>query len=159
MVLYDWVLCLPVCLLTIQVPIKVIHPKYSKHCPYTVAHAIDCMCSKMLNHGLNHFFHISSLYIELCMCWPIWISYMNFRAVLAPPKTACPAQTHESISFIWIVWSTLYVYLWFQFDLSVTRICSIFSRKDQGSLNWWTLGWRGKAARRRLRWRRSREGH
>ena len=36
----------------------------------------------------------------------------------------------------------------FQFDLSVTRICSIFSRKDQGSLNWWTLGWLGKAARR-----------
>ena len=23
-----------------------------------------------------------------------------------------PAQTHKSISFIWIVWSTLYLYLW-----------------------------------------------
>ena len=30
---------------------KVIYPKYSKH--YTVAHTIDCVCSKMLNHGLN----------------------------------------------------------------------------------------------------------
>ena len=31
---------------------KIIYPKYSKHWPYTVAHTIDCMCSKMLNHGL-----------------------------------------------------------------------------------------------------------
>ena len=37
---------------------------------------------------------------------------MNFKAVLALPKTARSAQTHKSISFIWIVWSTLYVYLW-----------------------------------------------
>ena len=32
----------------------VIHPKYSKHLPYTVAHTIDCVCSIMLNHGVNH---------------------------------------------------------------------------------------------------------
>ena len=31
---------------------KVIHPKYAKHWPYTVAHTIDCVCSKMFNHGL-----------------------------------------------------------------------------------------------------------
>ena len=37
---------------------------------------------------------------------------MNFKAVLALPKTADSPQTHKSISFIWIVWSTLYVYLW-----------------------------------------------
>ena len=37
---------------------------------------------------------------------------MNFKAVLALPKTAHSAQTHKSIRFIWIVWSTLYVYLW-----------------------------------------------
>ena len=36
---------------------------------------------------------------------------MNFRAVLVLHKTAGSAQTHKSISFIWIVWSTLYVYL------------------------------------------------
>ena len=36
---------------------------------------------------------------------------MTFRAVLALPKTAGSAQTHKSVSFIWIVWSTLYVYL------------------------------------------------
>ena len=28
------------------------------------------------------------------------------------PKSARSAQTHKSISFIWSVWSTLYVYLW-----------------------------------------------
>ena len=33
---------------------KVIYAKYSKHWPYTVAHTIDCVCNKMLNHGLNH---------------------------------------------------------------------------------------------------------
>ena len=31
---------------------------------------------------------------------------MNFRAVLVLPKTAGSAQTHKSISFILIVWST-----------------------------------------------------
>ena len=34
---------------------------------------------------------------------------MNFKAVVALPKTACSAQAHTSISFIWIVWSTLCV--------------------------------------------------
>ena len=38
---------------------KVMHPKYSKHLPYTVASTIDCGCSKMLNHGLNHGFFLS----------------------------------------------------------------------------------------------------
>ena len=31
---------------------KVMHPKCSKHWLYTVVHSIDCVCSKMLNHGL-----------------------------------------------------------------------------------------------------------
>ena len=31
---------------------KVIHTKYSKHCPSTVAHTFECVCSK-INHGLN----------------------------------------------------------------------------------------------------------
>ena len=37
--------------------------------------------------------------------------YLNFESVLVLPKTAGSAQTNKSISFIWIVWSTLYVYL------------------------------------------------
>ena len=60
-------------------------------------------------------FHFSSLYpapyIKLYVCEPIKISYLNFRAVLALPKSARSAQTHKNISFFWIVWSTLYVYL------------------------------------------------
>ena len=32
---------------------------------------------------------------------------MNLKAVWALPKTAHSAQIHKSISFIWIVWSTL----------------------------------------------------
>ena len=31
---------------------KVIHTKYSKHYLYTVAHTIDCVCSK-IDHGLT----------------------------------------------------------------------------------------------------------
>ena len=34
---------------------------------------------------------------------------VNFKAVLALPKTVRSAQTHKSINFIWIVCSTLYV--------------------------------------------------
>ena len=56
-------------------------------------------------------FHFSSLhpatYIELYVCWPIEISYLNFRSVLVLPEKAGSAQTHKSMSFIWIVWSTL----------------------------------------------------
>ena len=49
-------------------------------------------------------------------------SYLNFKAVLALPKTARSAQTHKSISFIWIVWSTLYVYLWL--GIASVHMCS-----------------------------------
>ena len=63
---------------------KVIHTKYSKHCPSTVAHTFECVCSK-INHGFNHGLFISLLkhilsapYIELYMCnnlfkFHIWI--------------------------------------------------------------------------------------
>ena len=58
----------------IHAKIKVIYPKYSKHWPYIVAHTIDCVYSKMLNHGVNPgvFSYFSSLYpatyIELYVC-------------------------------------------------------------------------------------------
>ena len=49
---------------------KVIHPKYSKHWFYTVAHTIDCVCRKC--QIMDYFFHFSSLhpapYIGLYMC-------------------------------------------------------------------------------------------
>ena len=41
---------------------------------------------------MGYFFHFSSLYpvpyIELYMCLHIWISYLNFKAVLAVLKSA-----------------------------------------------------------------------
>ena len=55
------------------VPIKVIYPKYSKHWPYTVASTIDCGCSKMLDHGLNHGFFLSLF--KLIPCPIHWIVY------------------------------------------------------------------------------------
>ena len=91
-------------------------PKYSKYWHYTEAHTIDCVCSKMLNHGLNRGLFLSLF--KLILCPTRWIVYvlaylnLNFKAVLALPKMAGSAQTHKSISFIWILWSTLYVYLW-----------------------------------------------
>ena len=58
----------------IQVILKVIYPKYSKHWPYTVAHTIDC--SKMLNHGL----FLSLLKLILCpIHWIVYpLAYLNF---------------------------------------------------------------------------------
>ena len=48
-----------------------------------------------------------------CLCVSLFIfhMYLNFKAVLVLPKTARSAKAHKSISFIWILWSTLYVYL------------------------------------------------
>ena len=64
---------------------------------------------------MGYFFHFSSLYlapyIKLYMSWPIQISCFHFKAVLALLKTVHSAQTHKIISFSWIVWSTLCVYL------------------------------------------------
>ena len=53
---------------------KVIYTKYSKHWLYTVAHTIECVCSKMNNSWFNPWFsfYISSLcpapYIEWYIC-------------------------------------------------------------------------------------------
>ena len=80
---------------------------------YCGIHTWLCV-QKMLNHGfcLSLFKLISCPIHWICMCvslfkFQIWI----FRAVLVLPKTAGSAQTYKSMSFIWIVWSTLYVYL------------------------------------------------
>ena len=49
-------------------------PKYSKHWPYTVAHAIDCVCSKISNHGLNHGLFLSLF--KFIPCHIHWIVYV-----------------------------------------------------------------------------------
>ena len=75
---------------------------------------------KMLNHGLNHVFFLSLF--KLISCKIHWIvcvlAYLNFKAVFVLPKTASSAQTHKNLSFVWIVWSTLYEYLWSRPDLT-----------------------------------------
>ena len=50
---------------------------------------------------------------------------MNFRAVLVLPKTAGSAQAHKSMSFIWIVWNTLYVFLCPPPENSMIRIAKV----------------------------------
>ena len=56
-----WLCQIKLIIISIMLPLrkilgktKGVYPKYSKHWPFTVAHTIDCVCSKMLNHGLNH---------------------------------------------------------------------------------------------------------
>ena len=39
---------------TIQPVSKVIYSKYSKQWPYLLASTMNCGCSRILNHGLNH---------------------------------------------------------------------------------------------------------
>jgi hypothetical protein len=36
----------------LKIPAKLYIPSTLKHWPYTMAHTIDCVCSKLLNHGL-----------------------------------------------------------------------------------------------------------
>ena len=70
---YQRRLCQCISRIPYVVKVKVIYTKYSKHCPYTVAHTFDCVCSK-INHGLNHGLFISLLKLILC---PInWIVYV-----------------------------------------------------------------------------------
>ena len=103
--------------LSLCVTTKIMYPKYSKHWPYTVAQTSDCVRCKILNHGLNNGLFLSIFKLIPCpIHWIVYvIAYLNFvldfKAVqLAMPKTARSAQARKSISFIWIVWSTLYVY-------------------------------------------------
>ena len=84
---------------------------------------------------MGYFFHFSSLYsathIELYMCQPILISYLNFEAVLVPPKMARSAQTHKTISFALIVWSTLYVYIWLLYQIQCNLGLMTFGRSKK----------------------------
>ena len=95
--------------------------------------------SKMLNHGLSHGLFLSLF--KLIPCSIHWIvhvfhiSYLNFKAVLALPKMARSAQTYKSISFTWIVWSTLYVYLWLYHWIQCCNVHQYCSGTKQLQLN------------------------
>ena len=62
---------------------------------------------------------------------------MNFRAVLVLLKMAGSAQAHKSMSFIWILWRTLYVYLCPAAWLKIYWAKPISNRKWQNRLNSW----------------------
>ena len=117
---------------------KVIYPKYSKHWFYTLAHKINCVCNKMLNHGLDHGFFLSLFKLTpFPVHWIVCVlAYLNFifefKAVLAKPKTARSAQTHKNIIFNRIVWSTLYVYLWLRARMPMDCVIIV-----QYNLNSW----------------------
>ena len=75
----------------VLVLVKVIYPKYSK--PWTVAHTIDCVCSKMLNHSLNHrlFLSLSGYTLphtlnSICVSLFKFHMYLNFKAIFSLPR-------------------------------------------------------------------------
>ena len=106
--------------------VKVIYTKYSKRWLYTVAHTIDYVCSKINSSWFNPWF--SFYFSSLCPA--------PFKAVLALPKMTHFAQTHRSVSFIWIVWSTLYVNLWYHHQLGLTSSLSHLDCMIAGIWQW-----------------------
>ena len=64
----------------ILAPFKILYPKYSKHWSYTLAHTINCVWSKMLNHVLNHGLFLSVFKIIPChIHWIVYVlAYLNF---------------------------------------------------------------------------------
>ena len=73
---------------------------------------------KILNHGLNHGFFLSLFKLIPCpIHWIVYVwAYSNFifdflnSFSTTQNSRLCP--DNQIISLIWIVWSTLYVYLW-----------------------------------------------
>ena len=91
---------------------------------------------RMLNHGLNHGFFLSLFKLKsFPIHWIVCVSLFKFHIwileLLVLPKMAGFAKTHKSMSFIWIVWSTLYVYLCCKLKLFrllfVCSLCLCFS--------------------------------
>ena len=61
---------------------KVIYTKYSKHCLYTVAHTIDCVCSKINNSWFNPWF---SFYFSCLYPAPFyWMVYVLAHGLRTP---------------------------------------------------------------------------
>ena len=86
------------------------------------------------------FFFVSFFKLIPCPIHCICVSLFEFhiwilKPFLAMPKTARSAMTHKSISFIWIVWSTLYVYLWTNPHKFLSNKLILYSshRADNGS--------------------------
>ena len=65
-----------------KVPLKVIYPKYSKYWLSTVALTIDCVCSKIWNHGLNHGLFLSLFNLFVCKYVLNWIRNSGLKSRL-----------------------------------------------------------------------------
>ena len=112
-----------------EVAYKVIYPKYSKHWPYTVARKVDCVCSKMLNHGL--FFSLFKL-ITCHIHWIVYVlAYSNVIPTFGPGWSnqswihlACGQpkimKLSEKASFCQAVWMTGRLNLAFSFSFQVS---------------------------------------
>ena len=93
--------------LTIWVLVKVVYSMYCNHWP--------------LNHGLNHVSFLSLFKLMLCpihwiMCVLAYSNFVfQFQSIFCTVQNdpLSPDTEKKSVSFIWIVWRTLYVYLWF----------------------------------------------
>ena len=96
------------------------YSKYSKHWPYTVAHTIGCVCSKMLNHGLNHGLFLSLFKLTPCIIH--WFVY-----VLAYRKVASSRPVYYSIFYLF--WGAT------NQDVLLTEMC--YYCYIQKSIKWW----------------------
>ena len=77
----------------LKIPAKLYIPITLKHWPYTMAHTIDCVCSKLLNHGL--FLSLLKL-----IPYPIhWIVYVSAYSEV-PNKRV----TFSLASLAWACW-------------------------------------------------------
>ena len=104
--------------LSFGIQCKVIHPKYSKHWPYTLTHTIDCVYSEMLNHGLNHRSFLS-LFVFLGWKYINWIN-SGWKKVIAilfqisgfylKYKLFCPKPAHSYLPkwLCWAIFSNVY---------------------------------------------------
>ena len=71
--------------------VKVINPKYSKHWLYTVAHTIDCVCSKILMiEIMGYFFYFSSFF-----GWTYILNLINLEKKTRKLKTATIEKVKE----------------------------------------------------------------
>ena len=86
-------------LFAVYVMSKVIHNKYSKHRPYTVAHTIECVCSK-INHGLNHGLFISLLkprHIKVLVSFELFGVLVYITLSLVLKSEICSMKLYNSI--------------------------------------------------------------
>ena len=90
---------------TLELKNKVMFPKYAKHWLFTVAHTIDCVCCKILNHSLNHGLSFSlfkatkhskstwkfriKIYIPIYL---IFQFYLMYRLICQKPANFMPSQ-------------------------------------------------------------------